>query len=202
MPSSDKYVEVTSHYLLTMMRKWNSSLSQGKKPDYELLKQLWGAVHAVLRAYCRGMNFTRDGVPKEHFPVELADFLADQVDYILQGKTPAPIKDMVRHGSPGTGPSARRNIGVAIAYIHAAKTGLIKDKHPVKTISDIYGVTDRAVRYWKTKYRNHQSDFFPGLDSAELAVRLALSVKAAGLRYQKEVRGSKGRVNYPRPNKQ
>ena len=71
-----------------------------------------------------------------------------------------------------------------------------------QTISDIYGVTDRAVRYWKTKYRNHQSDFFPGLDGAERVVRLALSVKEAGLRYQKEGRGSKGRVNYPRPNKQ
>ena len=91
---------------------------------------------------------------------------------------------------------------MAIAYIDAAKAGLIKDRHPVKTISDIYGVTDRAVHYWKAKYRNHQSDFFPGLDGAERVVRLALSVKEAGLRYQKEGRGSKGRVNYPRPNKQ
>ena len=202
MPSSDKSVEVTSDYLRRIMRKWNSSLSRGEKPNHDLLKQLWGAVHVVLRAYCRGMNFTRDGVPKEHFPVELADFLADQVDYILQGKIPAPIKDMVRHGSPGTGPSARRNIGVAIAYIHAAKTGLIKDKHPVKTIADIYGVTKRAVHYWKAKYRKNQSDFFPSLDGAELIVSLALSVKAAGLRYQKEGRGSKGRAKYPRPNKE
>ena len=139
---------------------------------------------------------------KEHFPVELADFLADQVDYILQGKIPAPIKDMARRGSPGVGPAERRNFGVAIAYIHAAEIELIEDKHPVKTIADIYGVTKRAVHYWKAKYRKNQSDFFPSLDGAELIVSLALSVKAAGLRYQKEGRGSKGRVSYPRPNKQ
>ena len=201
MPNSDRRVEVALHYFRMAQEKWTSSVLREKNPDPVAVKQLWEAVNSVLQAYCRGMNFTRHGVPKEHFPVIVADFLSDQVDDILQGRTPRPIKDMVRPGSPGVGSVERTDIGMAVGYIRAAKTGLIKDKHPVKTIAGLYGVTDRAVRYWKTKYKQIQPDFFPNLDSVELGERLAQAVKDAGFRYQRGGRGSKGRDEFPRPNK-
>ena len=202
MPSSDKSVAVTLKRFRTVVAKFNGAVSSKKRPSQNILSQLWEAVHLVLRAYNRPGNFSPLGTPKEHFPPEVADFLANQVEYIRSGKLPDPMKDMLRPGSPGTGPQEDRDIGVAVAYIQAARNGLIEDKHPVTTIHDSYGVAQRTVRSWQQKRSwVKPTDFFPNIEGIELGKKLIQEVKNSGLRYQQGGRGAQGRVTYPRPNK-
>lgn len=183
-------------------KDWDAALASGNAPDHDVIERILAATGLVLRAYCLPTNFRDDGTPKEHFPVELAHLIANQIGYIRQGYLPSPIKDMIRPGAPGIGPHERKDIGLAVAYIRAVREGMIEDQHPVKTVAKFYGVTPRGVQRWQQNHPNVEaSDFFWGVEDAELGELLAHAMREAGIRYKKAGRGSKGRAEFPRPDK-
>ncbi len=182
-------------------RDWNAALDAGR-PTRDVLERLYAAVILVMRTYCRPANFHDDGTPKEHLPIQFVRLIANQIDHIKQGNLPRMISNMVRPGAPGVGPHERRDKGLAVAYIRAARGGLIRDRHPVKTVTRFYGVTDRAVRRWQNEFPDvSPADFFWDVDGSELGELVEYAMKTAGLRYKKAGRGSQGRSEYPRPKK-
>lgn len=184
---------------------WDSCLRKGETPDHELLERMFAGFELVFRAYCLPQNFP-DGYPEgravEDFPIPLAHYVANQIAYIKAGYLPAPIKEIIRPGSPEIGPHEKKDIGLAVAYIKAVRAKKITDKHPVKTITKFYGVTDRAVRRWQNKYSFvDPSDYFPNTTDKERGAFIARSMKKAGVRYKQVGRGSIGRFEFPRQNK-
>lgn len=177
-------------------------LEKGNTPDRKTFQEVFRAAESVLWAYCLPQNIDSDGRPIEYFPIDLAGSLAWHIGYIRTGHLPSTIKDMLRPGSPGVGPHERNDIALAVAYIVAARQGIIVDRHPSKSISELYGVTTRGVRKWQEKYKGTEpSDFYPNIDAPDFEELLNRDVKEAGLRYQQGGRGSQGRVDFPRANK-
>ena len=130
--------------------------------------------------------------------------IANQIQYIVAGKYPEPIAQLTGRGSPGVGPHESRDIGIAVAYIKAAKSGDIKDRAPVKRIAQLFGVTPGAVRKWQRKYDFAEpNDFFPHVPPSELLTLIEKEMRQAALHYRSAGRGSQGRFDRPRggPNR-
>ena len=89
-----------------------------------------------------------DGDPQYPLPAIVVKQLANSCHYLGDGIIPGPIKHCVRRGRP-LGPDERRDVRYAVAYVKAAKDGLIQDPHPIKTITEKYGLSDRkSVQGW------------------------------------------------------
>lgn len=201
MGTEDSPVKEAWNIFQRVAEDWDSCLEKGTTPDHEELQRIFSSMELVLRAYCLPKNF-QHGEVVEDFPPPLAKFLANQIAYIKAGYLPSPIKDILRPGGPGVGPHEKKDIGLAVAYIKAVREKIASDKHPVKTVSKYYGVTDRAVRRWQEKYSDVEpSGFFPNISDNELGEYLTHGMKQAGVRYKQAGRGSVGRFNFPRPNK-
>jgi hypothetical protein len=106
------------------------------------------AVSEMLNLYASPENFKNALPPQYSFPRDLAQNLSGLSEFLATGKIPDPIKHCARKGNI-VGPSEKRDIRCAVVYIVAAKRGLISDRTPVKTVTDLYGCGDRrAVQGW------------------------------------------------------
>jgi hypothetical protein len=171
--------------------------SDGTVPK-EVISRVFEGAHLVLRAYCRPSNWPSFDAPQEHLPIQLAHSIANQIQYIVAGKCPEPIAQLTGRGSPGVGPHESRDIGIAVAYIKAAKSGDIKDRAPVKRIAQLFGVTHGAVRKWQRNYAFAEAnDFFPHVSSSERLTLIKNEMRKAALRYRSTGRGSQGRFGRP-----
>lgn len=183
-------------------QEWNAELEKRRKPSRAVLERAYAAALLVLRAYLLRQNFGPDGRPKEDLPYALVKMICNNIDYVRAGYLPDPVKDMLRPGSPGIGPHESRDIGLAVAYVRAAKDGVVIDRHPVKTVAQWFGVTDRAVRRWQqTRPNTAYSDFFWTEEHPQIAPLLSKAAKDAGRRYREAGRGADGRFEFPRPGK-
>ena len=89
-----------------------------------------------------------DGNPQYPLPAIVANQIANLCHYLGDGIIPEPIKHCASRGRP-LGPDERRDVRYAVAYVLAAKDGLIQDPHPTKTITKEYGLSDRkSVQGW------------------------------------------------------
>ena len=96
-----------------------------------------------------------DRDPQYPLPAIVAKQLANFCHYLGDGIIPGPIKHCARRGRP-LGPDERRDVRYAVAYVKAAKDGLIQDPHPIKTITKEYGLSDRkSVQGW---IREHERE--------------------------------------------
>ena len=198
----DRPVEKSFELWVEVAERFNTIVTRQRRPSKQLLKRLFERTNLVLRAYCRPANFEPGGGAIELFPTPVAEAIADQMAYILAGRLPGPIQDLTRRGSPAIGPAEDQDIAFAVAYMKLAKSGMIQDKSPNKTIQKQYGVQDSAVRKWvRRKYFVEPSDFFPGIPETERAQKIDEAVRKAGLRYRQAGRGAAGRNEFPRPGK-
>ena len=74
----------------------------------EVVSQLFACADLVLTAYYHPSNWIDEKTPKEAIPPQLARTIAIQIRYIRAGNLPDPIADLVRPGTPGSGPHAPR----------------------------------------------------------------------------------------------
>ncbi len=141
-------------------REWDACLKSDGKVPKEVVSRVFECAHLVLRAYCRPSNWASFEAPQEHVPIQLAHLIANQIGYIVSGKCPDPIALLTGRGAPGVGPHESKDIGIAVAYIKAAKSGDIKDKAPVKRIARLFGVTTGAVGKWQRKHASTEPNDF------------------------------------------
>jgi hypothetical protein len=124
-----------------------------------------------------------DGIPQYPLSAPVAKQLASLCHYLGDGIIPGPIKHCARRGRP-LGPDERRDVRYSVAYVFAAKDGLIQDPHPIKTITEEYGLSDRkAVQGW---IRVHGSEIAKA-GSADPELIKARMMEAAG-RYRESGR--------------
>ena len=102
-----------------------------------------------------------DGNPQYPLPAIVAKQLANLCPYLGDGIIPEPIKHCARRGRP-LGPDERRDVRYAVTYVLAAKDGLVRDPHPIKTITKEYGLSNRkSVQGWIRKHRREISKAGP-----------------------------------------
>ena len=91
--------------------------------------------------------------PQYPLPAIVAKQLGNLCEYLSAGIIPDPIKHCVRRGRP-LGPDEGRDVRYAFIYVLAAKRGLVRDRHPIKTILKKYGLSNRkTVQTWIVKHR-------------------------------------------------
>jgi hypothetical protein len=94
-----------------------------------------------------------DGNPQHALPAIVAKQLGSFCTYLSAGIIPDPIKHCARRGHL-LGPDERRDVRYAVIYALAAKQGLVRDRHPIKTIIKDYGLSNRkTVQTWIGKHR-------------------------------------------------
>ena len=176
---------------------WNFSLKQGEKPSPEVIRTVFATATLVLRTYALPNNWPDlDGPPNENIPHGFAIFLADQFAYLADGVLPEPIRDArINHRAP-RGIHELRDIGIAVAYIKAARDGLISDRHPIPTIADAYSVPQRTVKYWQKEQKLvTPSDFYPDRKGQELGRLLTRRMKSAAKRHRQQGRSDTAVIN-------
>ncbi|MCC6948845.1 MAG: hypothetical protein IT539_13840 [Bradyrhizobiaceae bacterium] len=111
-------------------------------------RKFYGALSRCFRVDRDDLN----GEPMRPLPSDLAGNLSKLFDYLACGSIPDAVL-WVADKRPKDGPTKRRDIQVAVAYLDAAKQKKIHDRTPVLTVQKVYGVKNRStVQYWMKKY--------------------------------------------------
>lgn len=92
---------------------------------------------------------TREGNTEFSSPIELMVVLRKLTDELGVGIVPQLISDVAKRGRTPKGISERKHIGLASAYFHAVKDGIIEDRTAVKTVKIAYGVRRETAQKWK-----------------------------------------------------
>jgi hypothetical protein len=152
----------------------------------------------VLRAYCLPENWPdRDrgheaGSPLVPLPLQLAEDVARHIYMLANGHIPQWMLHLQKTGSATADPRMQQNIGLALAYKSLCEAGRIRNTKPVKTISDAYGVSRRAVQQWAKQYPTDPSLWFPqALTEEERAQMILAEMPIAAGRYREWGRAPK-----------
>ncbi|MBM4073846.1 MAG: hypothetical protein FJ271_33750 [Planctomycetes bacterium] len=148
----------------------------------------------VLRAYCLPKNWPdgADGTPREHVPLTLVNFVANQFDYLTTGRLPEPMADALKQGRHAAGPDEKRDMAIAAAYIAAARAGQVDDSSPIQTVARTYGIDPRTVKGWRKALSwVSPSDFFPQKPPHEHGSLMRQAMLDAGNRYSIAGRSAK-----------
>jgi hypothetical protein len=166
------------------------SIAPGSAEFRAALRNWRASVEALLTGHVRAVAA---GSTIETIPLEILEAFRGFAGYLAVGQIPGPIADVSTEGRRATGPTERRDIGLAVAYLKAAKGGIehhgeqivVDDSAPVKTVCEAFGVERPTVQGW---HRNVQVALL-GINpvSAELLVEL---IKNAGERYRGSGRSS------------
>ncbi len=158
------------------------------------------ALAQVCRAY-KAQFIDRNGLqrniqhPEEPFPFIIAALFENMIEDWLKGRADLSLRDLLKK----RGTSARSNIENnditdACRYVQATKgaLALVRDKAPVQTISDWYGVDRSTAQGWnRNEKRDLLADFMPDCD-AETRARIIVSrAQNAGRRHQVNGRGAR-----------
>jgi hypothetical protein len=81
---------------------------------------------------------------------EIADHLADMIEAGLEGKLPMSWPEPI--GGRVTWRNRAEPEDIAVLYLAAGRKGLLKEKAYVKTLTRLFGVTEKNIEYWQ-KYR-------------------------------------------------
>jgi hypothetical protein len=123
-----------------------------------LLREWWASIEALLNFYVEEVCLN---MPPRVLPFGLVNAFKGLSGYLAVGNIPAPIADVVARGAHAPGPSEKRDIGVAVAYLMAAQGGIehfgerivIDDRAPVKTICEAFSVSRATAQGWRKKFK-------------------------------------------------
>jgi hypothetical protein len=191
MVDIDESVEHARELLLVAAKRLSEAISKNEVSRDIAADYLKKTVY-LLRCYCRPENW-ENGVPVETIPLVLARNIANDFDYILAGDLPSTLKNVLNcRRRAGRGPHEKRDISCAVAYVKAAKAGLISDNSPIKTVANIYGVQRRTVSSWTSKDFSWVTpfDFSPNIDETNHGEKLSEAMQEAGARYIQLGRGT------------
>jgi hypothetical protein len=160
------------------------------QPTGDELRDWWQAVSGVWLAYARETAEQQKVDPI----AELALIMGRIAGELASGIIPAYIADVVVRGNPPTSYWEKYDIGVAVAYrqasgkrglLHNSKMVRVADRHPTKTVSEMYGVDESTVRGW---CRKHPPTFL-GVNDITPEVLITM-LKRSGARYRQAGRSS------------
>lgn len=150
----------------------------GPRPEQRAAARAWwGHVEQVLSAYVRQAT---GGNTLSPVPTELLSVLSTTAGYLAVGTTPLVIEVVTAPGRAEIGPTEKRHIEYAAAYIKAAILGKIDDPKYNKTIRILYGVAATTVRRWAGMKISPDIEWLVSEDPE----RLSEAVKAMGPTYQ------------------
>lgn len=124
----------------------------------DTLRQWWASIEAALDFYVRALT---EGKTLSSHPLAILSSMKGFAGYLAVGKIPAPIANAASEGRRSPGPTEKRDIGLAVAYMLAASKGgiehwgeriIIADKAPVKTVMDAFGVKRTTAQGWKKTF--------------------------------------------------
>lgn len=127
----------------------------GATSESELLREWWRSVADLLTQMGRqGLAGTE--LPR---PLDLYLDLGSVLGHLAVGEIPAAIEGVRTRGQTAPGPREAADIALAVAYIKAAREGLmhegtrieIVDRAPVKKITELFGVHSSTVRDWQRR---------------------------------------------------
>ena len=125
-----------------------SEQSEGKRDRARLYFKAWSH---LLKLYSSPLNF-EGALPVNTLPPDLTLLMQRICEHLGRGIFPDPIADCAGPGNL-VGPDEEQDIRQAVAYILAAKRGLIADNKPVNTVKRLFGCKDRkSVQGWVLKY--------------------------------------------------
>ena len=182
-----------------------STWLKAEKPiPREVIDGLFRLAVRVMISYQHPFNWPDGdtGKPLHHFPPQVSQICSDFTRYILAGKLPGPIAQLLGRGTPAIGPEEARDICQAVAYIDAAQRGIIQDRKYTQTIATTYAVDARTVQRWVRHYKakNVTYELFvpPNVQTAEVGALILNGMKQAGERYRLKARAATKR---PRKSK-
>lgn len=159
--------------------------SQAPVPRAETL-QWASALELILSIYASPKNWPNASTPREPLPPGIATILLQQIRYLKAGSLEEPWRFLVRRGAPKIGPHYEQSLAVAVAYIKAARKGLIDDETPIATVANCFRVWERTVKRWLQKYPHVEpSNLFHGAQEKELGPKLAKALEKEATRYPK-----------------
>jgi hypothetical protein len=120
---------------------YNAYITSGDVVPVDVVRNLFAQTEHVLWNYLRPDNW-RAGLPQKHLPPEVAEAIARQIRYIVNGKCPDPISDLTGRGRGGSGTRETEDIGYAVAYLELVERGEITDPAPTQHIARLYRVPD------------------------------------------------------------
>jgi hypothetical protein len=149
------------------------------------LRDWFGSIGSALTMYQRALTDERTLVPP---PLDILAACSNMMAYLAVGQIPKPMADAASEGRRPLGPTERRDIGLAVAYMMAASGGgithygeiiVISDRTPVKTVCEAFGVQRPTAQGWRRKIE----PAFLGLHRIDGAILESL-MRAAGERYK------------------
>lgn len=136
------------------------------------------AIEGMQRAI---LDALRAGGP---LPDEIRDHLALAFEEICVG-IKSDLLSPVKRGGGRERPIAKHLQAAAIRYLRWVEDGRIEDKRPTATVAEAYGVTDRAVRGWKSAWRTLPT---PGFIEEFGADEVAKIMRATGEQYHRFIK--------------
>jgi hypothetical protein len=152
-PPSDKPVAQAWSQYQALADRYNQLIQRREPVPDDMVRDLVYLAGQVAAAYSLESNWperSREdwGVPREHFPPALAQHVARNLLILGHGDLPSWVGALRRRGAPKGHPAMEQDILTAVMYRKAADKGWVRDKTPVKTIADAYGVSRQAVQKW------------------------------------------------------
>ena len=126
-------------------------LSEQSEGRGDRARRYYKAWSHLLQLYSSPLNF-EGAFPINTLPPDLTLQMQKICEHLGRGIIPDPIAHCARPGNL-VGPDEEQDIRQAVAYVLAAKRGLIADNKPVNTIKTLFGCKDRkSVQGWVSKY--------------------------------------------------
>jgi hypothetical protein len=172
-------------------RCFNALIAQQCQVGDNLVRECAYWAMMVLYTYRLPSNWTHEKQPRVPIPVELTDDIARNIQMVLAGHIPQWMLHIQKPGAPPAHPRMVEDIGVAVAYKKLADGGQIKDRQSTKKISDLYGVSRKAVQKWLKEHSYIESSyFFQNAENDETRANLiADELPRAAERYRQWGRG-------------
>jgi hypothetical protein len=122
--------------------------------EQDVLRDWWAACGDVLHklAVAIGRKAQIDALPADLFLT-----ISGLAKYLAAGDIPASVLNVAGKGRSAAGPTEANDIAIAVAYIKASRGELfhegqrihVKNRAPVKTVCERYGVDASTVRRWQ-----------------------------------------------------
>lgn len=144
-----------------------------------LSREWFAASSRLIKEYIRVQSQASGDTASPRLPWEALLRMANLAEALSNGRLPQPVQDVTANGGrPDRWPMERRDIAVALDYIDYAKTGRVRDRAFIVSITDAFQVDRTTVRDWQKA----ANDIRLGL-SPVAAERFPEALRKAGARY-------------------
>jgi hypothetical protein len=133
------------------------------------LRDVYRLARIVCASYISPENWVGKN-PVEPFPKDMASRVQELCGWLMSGRVPRVMSDVVGRGDPKPPPPEDRDQMRVAAYVHAASLGMIADRSPVKRMADACNRTRQTIQNWHKEFiRRADRDQFLACNVTEAA---------------------------------